>query len=107
MQLTRQKLSTPKKFIKNFYAVTTVSFLLWILFFDANSILFCWQMDKKRKELKKQEEFYQSEIQRIEKILKILSSDTAQLEKFAREKYFFKRKGEDIFLIERRKADNF
>ena len=67
---------------------------------DANSVLFRSRMHQKRNELKEQEEFYRDEIQRIQEELDALSSDKTRLEKFAREKYFFKREGEEIFIVE-------
>jgi cell division protein FtsB len=44
--------------------------------------------------------YYQEEIKSLEEEMKELSSDPEQLEKFVREKYLFKKRGEDIFLIE-------
>jgi cell division protein FtsB len=49
--------------------------------------------------LQQQKEFLQEQIARDREIIERLS-DPAELEKFAREKYFLKKKGEDIYIIE-------
>ena len=54
---------------------------------------------KEIKKLEKQQEFLQSEIAKDKKVLKRLS-DPEELEKFAREHYYLKKKDEEIYLIE-------
>ena len=96
------RLKTFFKIIKNIYFLTGVMFLVWVLFFDSNSFIQLSYMNAKLDNLKTQKKFYLTEIKKIQKDLKKLNSNPEELEKFAREKYLFKRKDEDIFLIEKK-----
>lgn len=51
------------------------------------------------KDVKRQRAFYLDEIKKDKKATDDLLSDSASLEKFAREKYLMKKDNEDIFLI--------
>lgn len=88
------------KVVTNIYFLTGITFLIWMLFFDSNSVISNYKMNKKYKDLKQEQAYYQGEIIRIEENMNELSSDAKQLEKFAREKYMFKKRGEDIYVIE-------
>ncbi|MDW7694227.1 septum formation initiator family protein [Flammeovirgaceae bacterium SG7u.111] len=96
-----------KEFIKNIltksrnlYLLTGLAFVVWMLFFDSNNILNQYELNQKFEDLQKQENFYKREITEIKKNMKELNSDPEQLEKFAREKYLFKRRGEDVYLVD-------
>ena len=89
-----------RKFFSNIYFVTMALFFVWIVFFDSNSLLNRIYLEQKRDDLKEQKTYYNEQIQDIKKNMKELSSDPSLLEKFAREKYLFKRKGEDVYIIE-------
>ena len=71
-----------------------------MLFFDSNSVISNYKKNQKIEDLKLEEAYYQNQILEIEENMNELSSSAKQLEKFAREKYMFKKKGEDIYLIE-------
>ena len=85
--------------VKSFYFITGLSFLLWITFFDSNNLLQQSNLKNKLEALEEEKAFYEREIKEMEKRLHELNSDPVQLEKFAREKYLFKRKGEDIYVF--------
>ena len=87
------------KFIKNIYVIVLTFFLIWMVFFDTNSLLIHLELRKEVKKLEQQKQFLQSEITKDKKILEKLSTPE-ELEKFAREKYFMKKDNEEIFLIE-------
>lgn len=87
------------KVVKNFYFITGVAFLLWVAFFDSNNLVQQYRLKQKLKNLQAEKEYYEKEIAEMEKRMKELNSDPVQLEKFAREKYLFKRKGEDVYLV--------
>lgn len=92
-----------KQFLKifgNIYAITGATFLVWILFFDSNSIMSNYKLNQKQKALEEEQAYYEQEIVRIDESMQELSSDAKKLEKFAREKYQFKKRGEDIYVIE-------
>lgn len=92
-------LSRVPKLFRNFYFLTTTAFLVWMLFFDANDFIKQYQMNKKLRDLEGEKEFYLEKIAEVQKDRAELLSNPALLEKFAREKYYMKRPGEDIFII--------
>lgn len=87
------------KLMKNVYVLVLTAFVIWMLFFDANSFLIHRELNQEIKKLEKQKEFLQGEIEKDKTILQKLSSKE-ELEKFAREKYYMKKENEEIFLIE-------
>ncbi|HET8736248.1 MAG TPA: septum formation initiator family protein [Pricia sp.] len=87
------------KIFTNMYMLVLTVFVIWMLFFDTNSLLIHLELRKEIKKLEKQQEFLESEIAKDKKVLKRLS-DPEELEKFAREHYYLKKKDEEIYLIE-------
>ena len=85
--------------IGNIYVLVLTIFAVWMLFFDTNSLLIHRELRREIRKLEKQQEFLKEEIARDKEIIERLS-DPEELEKFAREKYYLKRKNEDIYLIE-------
>ena len=88
------------RLIRNFYFLVNLAFLLWILFLDTNNVFSIYALHRKLSQLKKQIQLYELRTSLIESYLEKLFSDEKELERFAREKYFFKEKGEEIFIIE-------
>lgn len=87
------------KLLTNMYVLVLTIFVIWMAFFDTNSLLIHLELRKEIKKLEQQKEFLRQEIATDKKALKELSSPE-ELEKFAREKYFMKKENEEIFLIE-------
>ena len=85
--------------VTNIYVLVLTVFVIWMLFFDTNSLLIHRELKKEIKNLEKTQEFLRNEIAKDKKIIEKLS-DSSELEKFAREKYYLKRKNEEIYLIE-------
>ncbi len=85
--------------ITNMYVLVLTIFLIWMVFFDTNSFFIHWELKNEIKKLEKQQEFLRNEIQKDKKIIEKLSNKE-ELEKFAREQYFLKKKNEEIYLIE-------
>ncbi len=83
----------------NMYVMVLTAFLIWMIFFDTNSLLIHLELKKEIKKLEKTQDFLEKEIVKDKKIIKKLS-DKEELEKFAREEYYLKKKNEEIFLIE-------
>ncbi|MGK0495136.1 MAG: cell division protein FtsB [Maribacter sp.] len=75
------------------------AFLIWMIFFDTNSLLIHQELKKEIKKLEKTQDFLTKEISKDKKIIEKLSSKE-ELEKFAREEYYLKKKNEEIYLIE-------
>jgi cell division protein FtsB len=85
---------------KNFYFSATFFFVIWLLFIDSNNIFQQRYMLNRLNELKEQETYYKQQIEQIKKDMEELTSVPEEMEKFAREKYMFKRKGEVIYKID-------
>lgn len=85
--------------IKNRYLLTTLAFVLWILFFDRNDLFTQAERNRDLRSLQKSKTYYTSQIDAAKKELDQMSHDPAALEKFAREKYRMKKDNEDEFAI--------
>lgn|SRR5690606_39373287 len=85
--------------VKNKFAIASLAFIVWMLFFDRNDLSSQMQYTKQKKNLEAEKEFYEKEILKVEKSLEELSSDPKKLEKFAREKYLMKKENEDIYIL--------
>lgn len=83
----------------NIYILVLTVFLIWMIFFDTNSLLIHRELQREINKLEKQKEFLELEIAKDKKVIEKLS-DPEELEKFARENYYLKKKGEEIYLIE-------
>ena len=84
---------------KNIFLLVTIIFIVWMLFFDANSWLIHRELNKEIDALNVKKEFYESEISSDKKEIKILQTPEG-VEKYAREKYNMKKENEDIYIIE-------
>jgi len=87
------------KIFRNFYFITTVLFLVWMLFFDSNDFITQYQMSKKLADLEEDKQHYLEKMEEVQQDRKELLGNPALLEKFAREKYLMKRPNEDVFII--------
>ncbi len=83
----------------NKYFLTSVAFLVWLFFFDSNNIILRFRLKNQLNELKREKQFYLDEIHKDSTLTQKLLNDTAELERFAREKYLMKKEGEDVFLV--------
>lgn len=73
-------------------------FLVWLTFFDRNNFISQVKYGRILNKQRQQKEYYQKEISKDSSTLVELQ-DSTRLEKFAREKYLFKKDNEDIYLI--------
>ena len=87
------------KLIKSTYGIIIILFIIWMIFFDSNSILIHSELNNDIKELNEQKSYYENEIKKDNIELEMIQSDSG-LEKYAREKLFMKKENEEIFLIE-------
>ncbi|MDC6352185.1 septum formation initiator family protein [Zeaxanthinibacter sp. PT1] len=85
--------------VSNIYVLILTVFLIWMLFFDTNSLLIHLELRKEIRKLEKQQEFLKEEIAKDKEIIDKLS-DPEEIKKFAREQYYLKKKNEEIYLIE-------
>tara|TARA_E500000331_G_scaffold289693_1_gene285510 strand:+ start:6780 stop:7091 length:312 start_codon:yes stop_codon:yes gene_type:complete len=91
--------------LKNKYLITFVIFLIWIFFIDTFDIFTQIKMNQELNQLKKQEEFYKSEIEKDSTMLYNLNNDTQEQERFARERFLMKKENEDLFIIREKKKN--
>ena len=85
---------------RNFYVVTGLCFLGWMLFLDSNDLISRFKLGAKLRNLDREKAYYQEKIADVEKDRHELMTDRELLEKFAREKYLMKKETEDIFIIQ-------
>lgn len=83
----------------NIYTLVLTAFVVWMVFFDTNSFLIHRELKKEINKLEKQKEYLEKEISIDKETIQKLS-DPEELEKFAREHYYLKKKEEEIYLIE-------
>ena len=86
-------------YLKNKYVIAVLAFFVWMMFFDRNNIINQVKLVYTLKGLNQQNEYYKHEMKKDSAELVKLRTDSASLEKFAREKYLMKKDNEDIFLI--------
>lgn len=85
-------------FVKNKFIITSLFFIIYIIFIDDNDIFYITNQQYKLSELKTRNNKMKKQMSETKTILnKIENLD--YLEAFAREKKFFKKKEEEIFVI--------
>lgn len=90
-----------RKYINNKYFYTGLLFLIWWIFFDQESLIVQYDLNKVKSGLEKQKEHYNSELEKDKTAINTLQNDTVLLEKYARENYLMKKDNEDVFVIVR------
>ena len=91
-------------FLKNKYFITTVVFLVLMIFLDRNNLISQYKLRKELHGLREELRFYREQAAKDSIELNRLLSDSLELEKLGREKYMMKRDSEDIYIIVRRQA---
>ena len=87
------------KVLSNKYIITLFIFIVWLCFFDANSLVNQHRLNVELKKVQLEKEFYISEIAQDQKIAHELISNEDNLERFAREEFYMKRDNEDVYVI--------
>lgn len=88
--------------LKNKYFLTTVGFVVWVMFFDTRDFITSHFRERAElTKLEKSKQYYEQQIAVTRRELDQLKTDPALLEKYAREKYLMKRDNEDLFLIKK------
>lgn len=86
--------------LRNFYSLTGILFLVWMIFLDSNDLINRFRLTAKLRSLEHEKEYYREKIKEVEQDRSELMGTNELLEKFAREKYLMKRDTEDIYIIE-------
>ncbi|HET7732572.1 MAG TPA: septum formation initiator family protein [Paludibacter sp.] len=88
-----------RKILLNKYLIVLVSYAVFVAFFDEHSLIHRWESHQKINRMEEELKFYQEEIKATKQKKNELQSSDENLEKFAREHYYMKKKSEDIFII--------
>lgn len=89
------------RFLLNKYLLSSVGFVVWVLFFDRNDFFIQRERRHELQALEKNKTYFIQQIAAERKFSDELKTNPAAIEKFAREQYKMKRDGEDLFLIKR------
>lgn len=87
------------RFISNKYFIILLLFVIWMLFFDENSMVNHQELNREIENLEDANDYFESQIKEDTKIINNLNHPDS-LEKYAREVYKMKRENEVIFIIE-------
>jgi len=85
--------------LRNKYIITISIFLVWIIFLSKYNLVERVRMINDIKEMERDIQYYQQQIARDSLRLRELTTNRENLEKYAREQYYMKKKNEDIFVI--------
>jgi cell division protein DivIC len=88
--------------LRNFYALVTAGFIVWMVFFDINDLINQYFSLKKLHELEEEKDFYLQKTDEVTKEREEVLSKPHLLEKYAREKYLMKKKTEEVYIIEKK-----
>lgn len=84
----------------NRYTIVGVAFIIWMLFFDQNSLITHRELDKQIRTLERDEAYFKKNLENENEKLKMLQNNPAEIERIAREKFYLKKDNEDIFIIQ-------
>lgn len=90
----------PKRRRRLLFAVIGILILSFVLFSDTG-VINRFALEQEKKDLKHKIKESRKETDSLNKRMKMLQNDDEEIERVAREKYGMKKKGEEIFLIER------
>ena len=93
----KNQLNKTKDYLgNNLYILVIIGFLIWMIWIDDNSYVNQKAFDRQIKKLEKTIDFYETRIKQNETEIRNLKNDSF-LERYAREKYFLKRKGRNFY----------
>ncbi len=81
----------------NKYLLALTIFIVWLSFFDKNAILTQWRLSQTIHQLEHERAFISKDIEKTKMVREDL---TKNQEKYAREKFYMKKPGEQVFIIE-------
>jgi hypothetical protein len=87
------------RILLNKYFLTTVAFVVWMIFFDSNNLLTRNRLQEKLDGLNMEKQFFLQEIRKDSILTHQILTDSMALEKFARERYLMKKEKEDLYLV--------
>ncbi len=84
---------------KNIFLLIGAGFLIWMLFFDANSWLIHKELNTEINQLEEKKSYYKDAIQQDQEEWRELQTEEG-LEAYGREHFYLKQPNEDIFIME-------
>lgn len=88
------------RIVRNKYFLVTTVFVVWVVFFAQYDIISQFRQRKELKEMQRKIDYLGQEVQRLKKEKYMLEHDTATMERYAREKYYMKKKNEDVYVFD-------
>ncbi len=85
--------------LKSRYVYVGLAFLIWIVFLDQNNLFQQYKTYQEMQRMNQKEAFLDSEIVKNRELVDRLNSSPEELEKYAREEYWMKKEGEDLYII--------
>jgi len=82
---------------RNKYALVALIFVFWMFFLDKHDVFTQWKLVRMLNKLEAEKSYYYQQIERAERDRENLRVNG---ERFARERYFMRKQGEDVFVIE-------
>lgn len=90
------KLGAYENIFRSKYFIVFALFVVWITFFDKHSLITNYKLDQKLQAIQQEDADYQNMILQTKEEIAELNKD---IEKFAREKYYFQKANEDVFVV--------
>jgi len=97
--MKKKKISKWKPYVNNRYTLTFVGFLVWMTFFDRNDFILQHSYRQKLKALRTERDYFEKEIEKNKTTITELFTNSKNLERYARERYFMKKDNEDVFVF--------
>ena len=88
----------PKPF-RNKFALVAILFFIWMVFFDKHNLFTQWSLSGSIDKMEQDKDFYTEKIKEAKEDRIDLIKNS---ERFARERYFMSKPGEDVFVIEKK-----
>ncbi|NQX99073.1 MAG: septum formation initiator family protein [Flavobacteriales bacterium] len=85
--------------LKNKYTYSILTFIIWVSFIDQNNVMTAYSYNVELRKLESEKEYFNEAIKKTSKELFDLTENPATLEKFARENYYMKKEGEEVFVF--------
>lgn len=83
--------------LRNKYFLVLAVFLFWMIFISKADIMTQYKLNQSIQNLEFDKQYYIEKIDEAKEQKRVQEED---IEKFAREKYYFKKDGEDVFIME-------
>ena len=92
-------MSRLQNLLRNKYFLVLLIASIWIVFFDNYNLRAQFKMADRIEQLENDRNHYKQKIEELDYEREQLFTNADELERFARETYFMKKRGEEIFII--------